>query len=218
METIATATDAKETFSTMTAASRTFGEKADCGVKALAVACGTTYAVAHDALKKQGRRNRRGSSVWQIEKAAKALGCVVETITTPAKAKTMKTVGPALVAAGHTGAYLVYVRKHVAAVVAGHVADWTEGRQHRVKSIVRITPPAKRRRTNTHEMDAWGTRRGTKAARINAAFTTTPQTMKQLMARAGVACPFWNHTLKMIAAGHVIKLAAGYRLAGSPCK
>lgn len=213
--TIATAADATTAFSELNKASDAQHETKDCSVKALAIVASVDYTAAHAALKQQGRKNRKGCSTHQINRAAIALGCVVVQIDKPAAAKTMKTVGPALLASGQPGAHLIYMRGHVAAVVAGQVADWTRGRRHRVSSIFRITPPTQPTPAVT-ETDNWGTRLGTKAARINRAITHSPQTMKQLMAAAGVDQPFRNHLKKMIAAGHVKKVTKTMKLEDAP--
>jgi len=64
------------------------------------------------------------------------------------------------------------------------------------------------------EKDKFGCRVGTTAAAINKALTTKPQTMRQLMAKAGSEGTVYNHMKALVEAGHVKKTDEGYALTG----
>lgn len=51
-----------------------FGEKKDCTVKSVAIACDVPYATAHAALKRFGRKNGEGASLEIVLAAIMSLG------------------------------------------------------------------------------------------------------------------------------------------------
>lgn len=63
-----------ETFRAAQRKSNEHKERADCSVKAVAIACGTTYEKAHAALAKLGRKPRRGAKTDMILKAVNEFG------------------------------------------------------------------------------------------------------------------------------------------------
>lgn len=63
---------------------------------------------------------------------------------------------------------------------------------------------AKKEKTEV-KRDKFGTKVGTTAAAWNAALTNKPQSMGELMKKAGINCTRYPHAEKMIAAGHVKK-------------
>lgn len=133
--------------------SRSYNERNDCTVKALAIATGIDYLDAHTALKKQGRGDRQGCMKPQQEKALNSVGYSIERLAryklTPSgrrcgvmkeyRGKTMTTVAKYL---DPSKVYWIYTSGHVAAVVNGKVEDWTEGRRHRVLDVCEITRTA----------------------------------------------------------------------------
>lgn len=126
----------QQTYLSVTEQSRHHNETNDCAVKAVAIACNVAYSTAHAALKKHGRRDRKGTFHYTTFEAIKELGFKADRVTLNNK-RTMRTVGfdcP-------RGRCLVFVHKHVAAMVDGKVQDWSAGRCHRVKSVYVITDP-----------------------------------------------------------------------------
>jgi hypothetical protein len=114
-------------------------ETNDCSVFALAIACRLTYKKAHTHLKVFGRRNRKGLDTFTILRAAMALGFEVKEVTNLTQNNgcgyTVKTVGNKL----KSGYHLVFVSGHVLGVVNGDTYDWSQGRQHHIKSAYKIT-------------------------------------------------------------------------------
>lgn len=64
---------------------------------------------------------------------------------------------------------------------------------------------AKPAKESTVKRDDWGTKMGTTAQKWNAALTSKPQSMGELMKRAKISCTRYPHSEKMIAAGYVVK-------------
>ncbi len=60
--------------------------------------------------------------------------------------------------------------------------------------------------------DRFGARLGSKVARVNAALSTKPQTMQELMGKAGVEDTCYGQMRKLIEAGAVVKSDKGYAL------
>ena len=119
--------------------SEMMSEYNDCAVKA--IACDVPYRVAHKALANEGRSKRKGSSMFWILSAVKKLGYKMEAVETDAKTITTLPRDKAL-GKGH---YIAYVSRHVAAMVNGHVEDWSEGRRNRIITVYKVTPTATRR-------------------------------------------------------------------------
>lgn len=135
-------TTTKALWDRMTLAAESHGETNDCTVRCLTASTGLDYDDCHAQLKRQGRKNRKGCH-WFIEgpKAAKALGFTMRKMDrSEYRAKTMITAerDPAL----RSGNYAVLVRGHVAAMVAGNVVDWSQGRRHVIKAIYEVTKDA----------------------------------------------------------------------------
>lgn len=121
-------------FASMQDESNKFGETRDCSVKAVAIACEVDYGVAHAALKKHGRKDKRSAYHGTINNALKELGfkkvkvdCSARTVTTIPRDRAFRN-----------GRFMVFVSGHVLAVTDGTVQDWTAGRQHRVKEAYEI--------------------------------------------------------------------------------
>tara|TARA_R100001530_G_scaffold35557_5_gene27732 strand:- start:371 stop:802 length:432 start_codon:yes stop_codon:yes gene_type:complete len=129
------------TFAKVNKQRRRFNEAHDCGVKALAIACNVNYAEAHAALKKVGRRNRWGTSYFELVFAARSLGFALDRVIRPHAAKTTGSLPKAMKQAGLAdGRYIVWVSGHILAFVDGRVEDWSHGRRHRVRTIDRVIP------------------------------------------------------------------------------
>lgn len=139
-------------FNQLVAASNAMGENNDCSVKALALACGVEYEVAHRAMAAHGRVNGRGARHGEIIKAVAALGFkaehqnywnfidkypkghreVLRNVTTHHPARFNKVW-----ADGNT--YLMFTKGHVLTVINGTNHDWTNGRAMRAVSIYKVT-------------------------------------------------------------------------------
>jgi hypothetical protein len=61
-------------------------------------------------------------------------------------------------------------------------------------------------------VDAFGSRLGSKAAKVNACLTKEPKKMPQIISEAGMDQTFYNHLNKLAAAGKVLRTEEGYRL------
>lgn len=117
----------------MVAESSDRGERNDCGVISLALACGVSYDGAHQALADAGRKNGRGSKVGAVVIAARALGFSAHLIK-PRKRMTVAKVGTHY----PRGRYIVLTRSHAAAMVDGGVLDWMNGRRFIVEEVVEL--------------------------------------------------------------------------------
>ena len=119
--------------STKEASSR-MNESRDCAVKAISIATGTDYVQVHAMLKAAGRRNRCGTYRHQTDKVIKKLGYEQVDITRQTCGRTVRTIASEL----QDGNYLVFVSGHVLCIKHGIAEDWTAGRQHRVKEVMKI--------------------------------------------------------------------------------
>ena len=112
-------------------------EKLDCTVIAYAIVTGISYAEAHDALRRAGRRH--GEGFWlqhpsNLNKLLREQNCkAVEIGLHSVKGKTTKTID---LPRDHR--YLVFVRSHVLAVQFGLVKDWSYKRNLRIQEVYRI--------------------------------------------------------------------------------
>ena len=116
-----------------------FQEANDCGVKAISIVCRVSYKTAHAALKVAGRVDGDGTSHVEMMIAIRTLGFEVTKTTEQPRQKngsryTMTTVGKGF----PHGSSLVFVNRHVAAIKRGVVQDWTDGRRHQVKRVMRV--------------------------------------------------------------------------------
>ena len=119
--------------------SNEFRETNDCAVKALSIATDTAYSVIHKLLKLQGRPNRQGTYTYQQNAVIEQLGFKLEKIEI--KSKTVTT----LERENLKGYNLVYVNRHVLAVVNGSIEDWTQGRRYRIIQGYRVVPACSRK-------------------------------------------------------------------------
>jgi len=119
------------------AAAERAGESNDCSVKALALTTKLTYGQAHKALRKLGRKKRKGTSLSALLAAYEDVGYSAKPIDF--RAKTVATVpkDPSF-QAGES--YLVHVRGHVLAVQGRDVLDWTAGRRYRILTVYHVVP------------------------------------------------------------------------------
>ncbi len=119
------------------------GEKKDCAVIALAVACRVDYATAHEALRLSGRKDKDGTPFDVTRAAVTRLGYKLHaykrTTQKGGSRYTPRTIGGRL----KKGYYLCRIVNrhtgHIFGVVNGQVMDHTAGGCHRIKYIYRVT-------------------------------------------------------------------------------
>ncbi len=121
----------------------------DCSVRALALAADIKYAQAHQLLKSEGRRDRKGVRVPMIERAGKQAASQFETIST--KQPKLRWNGgysftyPTLqdfVRMHREGRYIVITSHHALALIDGvaHDKGQISGPRSRVKFAYKVTP------------------------------------------------------------------------------
>lgn len=131
--------------------SRAAGERNDCTVIALAATCKASYAAALAALADAGRKRGKGVPTCVMEVAARALGFQFTRVPLtdiisryPAPHNGLRNVTThhpdRFPRAWPPGAFLLFPRGHVSAVVDGRTHDWARGRALRVHYILRVTP------------------------------------------------------------------------------
>jgi hypothetical protein len=128
-------------------------ERCDCTIKAIAMVTGTTYDKARTALEANGKKPRCGCKEPVQRKALKELGFKARRVNPQTfidqypevHKRQLKNVTthqpdrfPHVFRDGKT--YLVYVPKHVLAMIDGAVHDWTRGRRKKVTTILEILP------------------------------------------------------------------------------
>ena len=118
------------------ASSAQAGERNDCTVMALAVTTGLEYDRVHAALAAEGRKPRRGTSIFNMQRAAESLGFEMKQ-TSEFSARTVRTA--ARDRRLQSGRFILNTSGHVAGLVDGKVHDWTDGRLHRIRSVFTVT-------------------------------------------------------------------------------
>lgn len=118
--------------------SEKFGEHNDCTVKALALTTKLSYEEAHEALKREGRKEGKGAYSYQWKAAFKNSGYDLVRVI-DFTAKTVMGI-PKDKKFKKSYKYLVRVRGHVLAVRNNEVLDWTEGRRHRIQEVYKVVP------------------------------------------------------------------------------
>lgn len=111
-----------------------FGERNDCGVVALAIACGVPYEKALFALAASGRKKQQGTTGEQLQAAARLLGYRLR--ETFYDADTVRTLERKLIG---SEILIVCTCDHALAVRDGEVRDYTRGRTHRLQNIFEVT-------------------------------------------------------------------------------
>ena len=110
------------------------GETNDCAVISIAIATGKTYDEAHTALRRAGRRRRRGCSTSVMQTALWLLGFEFE------KLDTWKGKTPATLTLPRKDNYIALTCDHALAIKFGLIKDWTDGRRHRITEVWKIIP------------------------------------------------------------------------------
>jgi len=120
--------------SEIASASAAKNEYADCTVCAIAAATGVHYDEAHEAMRRQGRKNRRGSSVWAMERACRSLGFEMVKVANTFGA-TIRTAQRRL---PRGRKFILNVRGHVAGWDGRQLLDWADGRLHRIVDVYEV--------------------------------------------------------------------------------
>lgn len=131
----------KRPYEQRVAASGKMGETNDCSVKAVSIACRVPYNVAHDVLRKMGRKHGRGVRMVQIGAAMLELDCTFGTEKHPRQSNGSRWTAASIGRGYPRGYFIVEFRGHVAAMINGVVQDWTDGRRHQVTGVYRVTVP-----------------------------------------------------------------------------
>lgn len=129
-----TADDAKTEWSVVCSLSKMLKETKDCAVKAIALATGVHYVDVHSLMASKGRKPRKGTLNHITYAALRHLGFVYESV--PFRSKTIRTLEREF--KYRPGTYLVWVNRHILVLKDGHILDWTQGRQHRIKRVEQI--------------------------------------------------------------------------------
>jgi len=125
-----------EEFSKLNQDTQSNQETNDCSVKAVALVCGIPYEEARKALAKRGRAPGRGAYTTSILDTLEDLGKRVSPVNKqeiiakyPSPHNTLQNITThhprRFPRAWPMGTYLLFVRRHVAAVVDGKLHDWT---------------------------------------------------------------------------------------------
>ena len=127
-------------------------ETNDCAVRALAAISELSYKEAHALLAAEGRRPRRGTEMFKVEKALQSLGFIVEqlpinaiTSLFPGTHKHLQSVTPhhpvRFAKVWPAGRFILASRQHCCAVIDGMVHDWARGHALRCPYILKVTLP-----------------------------------------------------------------------------
>lgn len=123
-------------YKTTLAKSDEYGESCDCAVRAVAIATGEGYDMAHYFMTENGRKKRRGTYFYTTLEVLKDLGYSCVKIDKPEDIKTAITLerhGGDLM-----GSFLVRFPEHLAAFVDGRLLDYYKGRRCRVRSLYKV--------------------------------------------------------------------------------
>lgn len=140
-------------FTELEKAKREFNEKDDCAVIALAAAAQCSYADAHAALKRAGRKDRDGTYLGQVENALETFGLKLRRLSEtekdakvlqyPGVHKNLKSITthhparfPDAWRDGKT--YLFMPRGHFTLIRNGVNHDWSKGHSLRAISIFEV--------------------------------------------------------------------------------
>jgi hypothetical protein len=105
-----------------------------CTVIALAVCCNVGIGKAYHAMKRAGRKDRKGAVYHVTYSALHALG-YREKVVHNIYGVQVRSITKHL---PNKGMFMVHVKGHVLAVRDGVILDWTEGRRHKVLMVNEI--------------------------------------------------------------------------------
>lgn len=139
-----------ETYQSINAVSKSFGERGDCAVITVATACVVSYERAHEALRLAGRKDRAGTFLCQTERAIESLGFKLRRWTSAEYVAKVHSYGKKIscITTHHpdrfpkhwaTGTFLFSCSGHILCVKDGVNHDWTRGRAKRVIWVHEVT-------------------------------------------------------------------------------
>jgi hypothetical protein len=105
------------------------GEKNDCSVRAVSLACNIPYYKAHALLEKNGRKPRKGVQRHIIRNVIYSLDFTLTKVSV--RARTVRTLEREL----SNGTYLIGVRGHILCYKNGKIEDWTRGRCKHIEVV-----------------------------------------------------------------------------------
>lgn len=108
-------------------------EKNDCTVRALAAVLGVDYQIAHTALSKSGRVNGKGCHFPKQKAAIEYLGFHLKPKEIPT-GLTSNEITRFL----KSGKYLVYIQRHVYAVIDGQFVNTFEEKRTKVETVYEV--------------------------------------------------------------------------------
>lgn len=124
------------------------GDSRDCTVKALAIACGVPYALAHDVMQAAGRRFGHGAdlTIAEFERLGKTLVPVnprdiIATYPKPHQVlKSVTSYHPHRFRRSWKNGktYVAFTRGHVLAIVDGVTHDWSHASALRVSRLFEV--------------------------------------------------------------------------------
>jgi hypothetical protein len=138
-------------FLSMCEDAKAMNENNDCTVKAITATTGLAYRDVHAALRRVGRKNGKGATIWQMQRACDALGFNMTSVPKQIfLSQYPKSNRPQNITTHHPEKYnkvwkdgrkyIFSTARHVAAVIDGTNHDWTVGRYLRVQTVYLITP------------------------------------------------------------------------------
>ncbi len=123
-------------FERLNAESQEAGESGDCAVKAVCIVTGLPYRDVHRTFRVFGRKKGKGTKQQTRDDILHYLGYRVQDVTGHYEAKTVKTLEREVT---RSQTLIVGVRAHCVAIKDGKVHDWTQGRCHRIKYVIKVT-------------------------------------------------------------------------------
>lgn len=109
-------------------------EASDCSVRALAVSCAVSYAIAYVALDFAGRQPKGAATGRMINTAARSLGYTLHGVAV--KSKTLRTLCRELKA--ELGNYMATTCDHVVGFYKGECIDWSRDTLTRIVAVVLV--------------------------------------------------------------------------------
>ena len=116
--------------------SKQYGERNDCAVHAISLSTGVPYDEVWTQLALMGRRTGKGTERYMTYEVIRKLGFELVNLTATHRPRLVKQLANYL----HTGKFMVFVSRHVLAVIDGKVEDWSDGRGHQILDIFMVVP------------------------------------------------------------------------------
>lgn len=110
-----------------------YKDKGFCSVVAVAAIASVKFTKAYQALKKHGRKHRKGATIPKITNALNSLGLICRPVAFRHKCQTQ-----VLRELPKHGRFLIYQKDHVVAVINGKVIDENPKSKKHVRSVVSV--------------------------------------------------------------------------------